>query len=195
MGQRSQPARWCGKAGEARLGAAWADMARRPYEYLVRRWNWKAAVTSATIRGGIFFATNLGAGRDAALGAMVTEFGYRTLLSGSIGSVIQALRACEPAWAAALTASVVLPIISHLVEFTVHFLRGTPRIKTSIGVSVGFTVISALFNLYAMRRGVLVVGGQGSQTLIEDLAALPRIFAGFISAGPLALWRLLRRSP
>ena len=158
----------------------WADIARHPYDYLVRRWNWKAGAISAVIRGCIYFATNLGAGRDAALAAMLTEFGYRTLLSGAIGSVTQALRECEPAWAAGLTALAVLPLIGHLVEFTVHFLRGTPRLGISVAVSISFTIISTLFNLYAMRRGVLVVADR-ARTLLEDLAAMPLLILGFVT--------------
>ncbi len=153
---------------------------RHPYDYLVRRWNWKAGAISAVIRGCIYFATNLGAGRDAALAAMLTEFGYRTLLSGAIGSVTQALRECEPALAAGLTALAVLPLIGHLVEFTVHFLRGTPRLGISVAVSISFTIISTLFNLYAMRRGVLVVGDR-ARTLLEDLAAMPLLILGFVT--------------
>jgi hypothetical protein len=181
-------------ANEFRLGEVWADILRRPYEYLVRRWNWKSAVTSAILRGAIFFTANLSAGRAAAVGAMLTEFSYRILFSGGVGSITQALRKCEPAWAAALSASVVLPVISHLVEFTVHLLRGTPRIRTSVAASVAFTILSALFNLYVMRRGVLVVGEAEDKTLLQDLAAIPRLIAGFVAAGPLALWRMLRRT-
>jgi hypothetical protein len=162
------------------LSAVWADIARHPYEYLVCRWNWKAGAVSAAIRGSIYFATNLGAGRDAALAAMLTEFGYRTLLSGAVGSVTQALRECEPAWAAALTALAVLPLAGHAVELTVHSLQGTPRLGISVAASVGFTVVSTLFNLYAMRRGVLVVGTR-SRTLLEDLAAMPRLIVDFVT--------------
>ncbi len=162
------------------LSAVWADVARHPYEYLVRRWNWKAGALSAAIRGGIYFATNLGAGREAALAAMLTEFGYRTLLSGAVGSVTQALRECEPAWAAAVTALAVLPLFGHLVEVAVHSLQGTPRLGISVVASMSFTVVSTLFNLYAMRRGVLLVGAR-ARTLVEDLAAMPRLIVDFVT--------------
>lgn len=162
------------------LSAVWAGIARHPYEYLVRRWNWKAGAVSAAIRGSIYFAANLGAGRYAALTAMLTEFGYRTLLSGAVGSVTQALRESEPAWAAGLTALAVLPLLGHLVEFAVHSLQGTPRLGISVMASVGFTVVSTLFNLYAMRRGVLVVGAR-ARTLLEDLAAMPRLIVDFVT--------------
>lgn len=162
------------------LGVVWADIGRHPYKYLVRRWNWKAGAVSAAIRGGIYFAANLGAGRDAALAAMLTEFGYRTLLSGAVGSVTQALRECEPAWAAALTALAVLPLFGHVVEFAVHSLQGTPRLGISVVASIGFTVVSTLFNLYAMRRGVLVVDTR-ARTLLEDLTAMPRLIVDFLT--------------
>lgn len=176
------------------LEAVWADIVRHPYEYLVRRWNWKSALTSAILRGAIFFVANLTAGRKAAVGAMLTEFGYRFFLSGGVGSVTQALRKCEPVWAAALSASVVIPAVSHMVEFTVHYLRGTPRIGASVSASIAFTILSALFNLYVMRRGVLVVGAE-RKSLLEDLAALPGLLVGFAAAGPLVLWRMIRRNP
>lgn len=139
------------------------DLTRHPFEYLVRRWNWKAGVISGILRGGIFFTANLPAGREAAFGALFAEFCYRILFSGAIGSLTEAMRKCEPAWAAALVASVALPVFGHVVEFTVHFLRGTPRLGTSIATSIGFSALSTLFNLYAMRRGVLVVGGSAGR--------------------------------
>jgi hypothetical protein len=170
----------------------WVDLSHHPYEYLVRRWNWKAGVISGMLRGGIFFTANLSAGREAAMGAMLAEFCYRILFSGGIGSLTEAMRKCEPAWAASLLASVLLPVLGHLVEFTVHYLRGTPRLGTSVAASIGFSALSTLFNLYAMRRGFLVVGGE-RRTLLQDMAALPRLLAGFVAGGPIALWKALRR--
>ena len=181
-----------GHATSVRVSDAWAEIARHPYQHLVLGWNWKSAVTSAILRGAIFFSTNLSAGRSAAVGALLTEFGYRALLSGVIGSVTQTLRTCQPYWAAALTASVVLPAFSHVVEFTVHSLRGTPRLMTSVSVSIGFSVLTVLFNLYAMRHGVLIADRE-HKSLLKDFAAMPRIILGFIAVVPLWLWRLWRR--
>lgn len=180
--------------GRPSLRAVWADIACHPYEYeyVVRRWNWKSAITSAILRGGIFFSTNLAAGRAAAVAALPTDLSYRVVLSGVVGSTTQALRICEAAWAAALTASVALPVLAHLVEITVHFLRGTPRLATSVGVSIGFTIVSTLFNLYVMRHGVLVVG-KDSKPLTEDLAAILRLIGGFLAVLPLAVRRTFRK--
>lgn len=167
------------------------DVLRHPWTHLVLRWNWKSAATSALMRGGLFFSTNLTAGWKAAAGAMLAEFVYRSAISGFYGSVTQSFRRAEPAWAASLFVMLVLPASSHAIEFCVHYLRGTPNLKTSVVASVCFTAVATLFNLYAMRRGVLVVD-DGKKSFAEDLRELPGVVGGFLVAGPLALVRLAR---
>jgi len=174
------------------VSAVWSQILRKPQIYLVAHWNWKSGATSAILRGAIYFFANLPSGFHSAGAAMLVEFSYRTFLSGACGSITQALRTAEPPWAAALSAMAILPLFGHLVEFTVHYFRGTPRLKSSIAISVGFTILATLFNLYAMRRGVLIIGS-GSRPLAQDYAALPRIIGGFIVAGPKALYQLVRR--
>ena len=143
------------------------------------------------MRGGIFFAANWSAGWHAAVGAMLTEFVWRTAVSGFYGSITQSFRRAEPAWLAALFITVLLPLTSHGLEFVIHYLRGTPNLGRSVAASVSFTALATAFNLYAMRRGVLVVD-EGQRSLAEDMRAMPAMIAGFLSAGPLTLWRALR---
>ncbi len=83
---------------------------------------------------------------------------------------------------------VLLPVCNHTMEFLVHWAHGTPKLKASILVSVGVTAVSTLFNWYAMRRGALLVAGEGD-SLGRDMRRMPRIIAEFVAAGPLALWR------
>ena len=65
------------------------------------------------------------------------------------------------------------------MEFVVHWLRGTRNLVPSVTASVIFTALSTLFNLYAMRRGALIVGsGRGS--LLEDLRRMPGLVLDFI---------------
>jgi hypothetical protein len=143
---------------------------------VLRSWNWKAAVLSSLPRAGLFLAVNLGAGVHAALGAMATELGYRGITAVFYGGLTQAVSRSHPRKAAAATAAIV--IVSHGIEFTIHWLRGTPNLRTSIAASVCFTILSTLFNLHAMRSGVLVTGS-GSSSFREDLRALPRTLASF----------------
>jgi hypothetical protein len=70
---------------------------------------------------------------------------------------------------------------SEYLEWLVHWSRGTPELAASIGVSIAFTTFSTAFNLFAMRRGVLVVGA-GSQSLLDDLRRMPRLMFSFIVA-------------
>ncbi len=167
------------------------QLCQTPGELLVRRWNWKSAVFSSLIRAAIFFCCNLTAGLHAAEGAMLAEFVYRGATSGFYGSLTQAFRKAEPAWQASVTVMVLLPLCSHSIEFVVHLLRHTPHLRTSIVSSACFTVVSTLFNLYAMRRGVLVTGA-GSGSVASDMRRIPGLIAGFVAAGPLALYRSLR---
>lgn len=174
------------------VAEALLSVVRHPFERLIRDWNWKSALTSTVLRAPIFFFVNLTAGRKAAFGALLTELVLRSLTSGIYGSLTEALRDAEPAWLAGLTASILMPVANHSLELLVHWLRGTPKLAHSILASVCFTVFSTLFNLYAMRRGALIVG-ENQQSLGHDLRRMPRLIGGFLAAGPLAIVRLLKR--
>jgi hypothetical protein len=155
------------------------DLLRHPRETLILRWNWKAAFFSSVCRAAVFFLANLSTGLDAATGAMLAEFGYRAVTAGFYGAITQAFRAAEPRREATLAITLGLPIVSHAIEFSVHWLRGTPNLRTSIVASFAFTVVSTLFSLHAMRQGVLVVG-HGSRSLGADVRLLPRTVVSFV---------------
>jgi len=163
---------------------------RNPFELLIARWNWKSSLFSSTLRAVIFLCANLTAGWRAATGAMLAEFLYRAFSAGFYGAITQALREAEPAWAAGMVAMIAVPAVSHSIELSIHLARGTPKIITSVVASVCFTAVSTLFNLYAMRRGALVVG-DGSDSVGGDLKRVPGLIGGFLAAGPKFVWRAL----
>jgi hypothetical protein len=146
------------------------------------RWNWKSALLSSLSRSAVFFFANLHAGPEAAIGAMLAELAYRGLTGGFYGGLTQALRSVQPRWLATVSALVGLPVFSHTIEFTAHWLRGTPDLRTSLIASVSFTLLSTMFHLHAMRRGILIVG-KGGRSLAADFASLPRILVSFIASG------------
>lgn len=154
------------------LGAALADLARRPVHWLVRQWNWKAALLSTLARGSIFFSVNLTASWDSAVNAVVTELLYRALMAGTLASVSQTFRHVQPAWQGSLLVLVALPALSHGIEFTVHSLRGTERLHASIAVSILFTICSCVLSYWLHRRSTLIVG-EGARPFREDLLHLP----------------------
>jgi hypothetical protein len=170
------------------IGQVFLEIGRDPFEYLIRRWNWKSVIFSPGLRAIIFLCVNLRAGWRAAVGAALVELLYRTPTAGVYGALTQAFRKAEPSWAAGITVMVLLPVVSHSIEFLVHYLHGTPKLGPSIIASVCFTALATLFNLFAMRRGVLVVG-RAESSLADDMRQIPRTILAFLIAGPLALYR------
>jgi len=150
---------------------------RNPGELLVRRWNWKSALYSSLMRSSIFFAVNMTAGLRAAFWAMFAEFVYRVVSAGFYGALTQAFRRVEPKLKGFIVAMIVLITVSHTIEFAIHWLRGTPNLAASVLVSMGVTCVSTVFNLHAMRRGVLITGKE-SHGLLKDLQLLPSLFRG-----------------
>jgi hypothetical protein len=173
--------------------AVFRGILRHPVRYLFRRWNWKSAVLSSLLRAAIFFSTNLIAGWRAALGAMLAELALRSVTSGFYGAITESFSLARPAWAATAVAMVALPFLAHSMEFVVHWVRGTPNLGLSIGTSVIFTALSTAFNLYAMRRGILVTNRDG-KSLRHDLGQIPPLLLAFILAGPREIARRLYRS-
>ena len=165
------------------VSEVFTGLVRHPVEHLIRRWNWKSALLSSLLRATIFFFTNLISGLHAALGAFLAELIFRGCTSGFYGAITESFSEARPAWAATLAAMVALPCMAHSLEFLVHWLRGTPKLGLSIGTSVIFTAFSTAFNLYAMRRGVLVTKGK-NHSLLHDLSQVPPLLLSFVLAGP-----------
>lgn len=136
---------------------------------------------SSSFRGGIFFAANLSAGLSAATGAMCAEFAYRSVAAGFYGAITQHFQAAKPRWLSGALLTIGIPVVSHSIEFGIHSIRHTPHLRTSLLASVGFTVLSTLFNIHAMRQGILRVGAEG-RSIRHDLVLLPRVIAAvFVS--------------
>src|ERR1700675_509501 len=165
------------------LAAVLLGIVRHPVQQLIRRWNWKSALLSSLLRATIFFFTNLVAGWHAAVGAMLADLVFLSATSGFYGAITESFSLARPVWAATAAAMLALPLVAHSLEFLVHWLRGTPKLGLSIGTSVIFTALSTAFNLYAMRRGVLVTS-KNSKSLRHDLGQIPPLLLAFVLAGP-----------
>lgn len=122
---------------------------------------------------------------------MLAEWVFRAATSGFYGAITQTLGEVEPEWQGMAGAMVLLPLVSHSLEFLLHWLRHTPHLAASLLSSMIFTMFSTLFNLYMMRRGTMLVG-RGAPSLRADLRAMPRMIGGFLAALPLWTWRTLR---
>jgi hypothetical protein len=154
-----------------------------------RWWNWKSAVISAAMRGPIFFFASLSLGLRAAALALLLDASFRTVLAGFMGALTQAVRYIQPTWIPALIVVVGMPVVNHTIEYFVH--RHNMRLGVAMGISIGFSMISGAFELFAMRRGTLVVT-EHSQSLVHDILRFPWLVADFVRAGFRALLRLGR---
>jgi hypothetical protein len=171
------------------VGQVVVGLVRHPIDRLVLRWNWKSALLSSGTRALLFFFVNLTAGLDAAVAAMMTELTFRGTTAGFYGAITQAFSRATPAWAAMITAMVVLPVLTHSLEFGIHWLRGTERLTASVLASCVFTALSTLFNVFAMSRGALIVGA-GRASLADDMRRMPGLLGAFFAAPVRAVVRV-----
>ena len=113
--------------------------------------------------------------------AVMVELSFRFFTSGISGALVQSFRRARPVWLATLMVSISLPVFSHSIEFFTHYAQETyfntifaasqnNSRQKAFAISVLFSVLSALFNLFMMRHGVLLVGaGEETKTLWGDL--------------------------
>lgn len=146
-------------------------------------WNWKAAWLSVLLRAPIFLGVTIRRGFRVSASAILVECLYCAVTAGFYGAIVQSLRDAEPQWLTLLFLTVVIPSIFQVFEFVLHWLHGTPHLKIAEFISIGVSAVSALFNWYAMRRGVLLVGGEGG-SFSSDIRRLPRLIFSFVTSGP-----------
>ena len=157
-------------------------MARRPQQ-LLALWNWKSAALSIILRGPIFLAAAARRGWEAALAALFTESIFCAVTAGFYGAITQRLKDAQPQWLTGVLLAVVIPVVFQGLEYLLHWFRGTPHLRIAAIVSLIVGSISALFNWYAMRRGTLLVGGEG-KSFGRDLYRIPILLLSFFAVLP-----------
>jgi hypothetical protein len=158
---------------------------RHPLQSMIMRWNWKAASLSALLRASIYLTAYIKHGMAEAIGVTVALSVFRFLFGGVNGAIIQSYRRVQPAWHAVLTVPLFLAALSHVMEYFVltgydSVIGPIPK-KNAILYSVIVSIISAIFNLFAMRRGVLIVKDETMQSFWRDLVRMPWLIFEFIS--------------
>lgn len=159
-----------------------SNLLRRPLR-VVSLWNWKAAWLSIILRAPIFLGATIRRGFRISASAILVECLYCAITAGFYGAIVQNLRDAEPQWLTLLFLTVAIPSVFQVFEFLLHRLHGTPHLKLAEFISIGVSAVSALFNWYAMRRGALLVGGEGG-SFGSDVRRLPRLIFSFVTSGP-----------
>jgi len=182
------------------VGDVFRSLAAHPAQ-IITRWNWKAALLGALLRAS-FYVTVYKASKEnwrAAMAAAMVEFTFRFVTSGVSGALVQSFRRATPAWLATLIVTISLPTISHSIEYFTHYAQEryfseifpaseNKSRQIAFAVSVLFSVLSAMFNLFIMRHGVLLVGaGQESKSLWSDIKRFPLLIVEFLSFLPIEI--------
>ena len=180
------------------IGEALLSLWRDPGIF-IRHWNYKGAILSGGLRGANFLFMNLvrGESLEHTLGITLAQFTFRFLFAGVGGAMIQSLRRVEPAWKALVTILLIVPVISHIIEFFVQvgfsYFTGTPIDYRSIVSSICISIFSALFSLFIMRRNVMIVGETGSQSLLRDIINMPKMVFDFLAFIPHEIAAMIKR--
>ena len=164
------------------LSAVLTGFVLDPRRTLVRYWNWKSAVMSSLVRGGHLLRRQ----RHPQPRSGQLSLHHRARLARLDLRLLRRnhpnLSYVRPVWKSALGALILLPVANHVLEFIAHWARGTEKLWESIIASVCFTALSSLYHVFIMRRGVMIVG-DGSQSLLRDLAIAPK-YAVLFAASP-----------
>ncbi len=183
------------------------NLVRHPLQ-VITRWNWKAALLGAILRAS-FYYTVYQASRESwivTLTAVLVELVFRFITTGVAGAIVQSFRRATPFWVANVIVSIMLPALSHSIEFLTHWAQeryffdifaasenGVAR-QRAFAISVLFSVISVLFNLFAMRHGVLLVGaGEETNSFGTDIKRLPRMLSEFTAYLPVMIAKNLEK--
>ena len=187
------------------IGDVFSSIFSHPFQ-IVKRWNWKVALIGSSVRAFIYLVTYKATNSwVVTLAAVFVELGFRFFTSGFFGALTQSFRRANPAWLASLTVTIVFPLVSHIVEYFTHFAQEkwfsdvlpvsgneVSRLQ-SFAISVLFSVLSALFNMYMMRHGVLLVGaGEETKSFKDDLKSIPQLVVDFTIYLPNQIVRFAR---
>ena len=192
---------------EMSVADVFANLIQHPLQVFTR-WNWKSALLGTVMRASVYFAV-FKANKNSwlvILTAVMVEIVFRMITSGISGALIQSFRRATPAWLATLIITVSLPIFGHSVEFATHYIQEeyfstifptatNHSRQQAFAISVFVSVLSAMFNIYMMRNGVMLVGaGEETKSLWGDLKGIPYLVSEFTLFLPKQIIRFVNNS-
>ncbi|HSZ15456.1 MAG TPA: hypothetical protein VK764_00050 [Terracidiphilus sp.] len=154
---------------------AWSSVCARA----LACWNWKCALLSATTRSLVYLGAMAHSGSHGRLSVIAVELGYVTVTAGLYAGLQQ--RALSLRWHALgnLIVTLGVPGLAQTLDWWTHRMAGAAApVRATVAVSI-FTLVSALFHLHVMRRGVFLTGGD-SRTLADDFRGMPRLILSFV---------------
>ncbi len=142
-------------------------------------WNWKCALLSATARSLVYLAALARSRHHGRVSIVLVEIAYVALTAGLYAGMQQRALGLRSRLIGNLTVALAVPALSQAIDWLAHRFAGAPvPLRAMIAVSI-FTLVSALFHLYVMRRGVFL-SGRG-HSLGDDFRRIPRLVAAFVA--------------
>src|SRR5258708_32192654 len=175
------------------LRHALGNIVREPVSILWRRWNWKASVLSIVFRAPDYLAASVRRGWRETFAALFVDSACGACTAGFYGAFVWAIRDAQPAWLRGLVITLFLPAVLQGVEYGVHWLRGTQHLHAVLLGSTAVSAVSSLFNWFVMKRGALLVAGEGTP-FRRDLRRLPLLAVSFAITGPRWIWQRARNA-
>lgn len=153
---------------------------REAWLFPLTHWNWKAALITAICRAGACMAALWHSPLYAREHFGVVEAVYVLLTAGIFSAWQQQALDVKPrklAWAITVLA---IPLGSLAGDSALHLWLDYGNMRAlGIGALI-VTVASAMFHWHLMRNGVMLVGEQ-SGSLMDDMKQIPRLCATFFS--------------
>lgn len=187
------------------VGDVFRNLAQHPLQILTR-WNWKAALLGAIFRASFYFTVYKTSKESwmVTLTAVLLELVFRFFTGGISGALVQSFRKATPTWLATMIITISLPLFSHIVEFITHYSQENlfsnvfaasenKAREKAFAVSVLISALSAIFNIFIMQRGVLLVGaGKETKSLWGDVKRIPHLVVEFMSILPIKILTAMR---
>lgn len=146
-------------------------------------WNWKCALLSATVRSAVYVAALAHDRLHSAPMLVAVEIAYVTLTAGLWAGLQQRALGLRSRLAGNAAIAVGVPGLAQFCDWLAHHAVGPAAPPRALAAVCVFTLISALFHLHVMRRGVFLTGPEG-RSLGDDFRRMPRMVAGFAMALP-----------
>ncbi|MGA8162916.1 MAG: hypothetical protein WA374_16510 [Acidobacteriaceae bacterium] len=152
-----------------------------PWLFPFTHWNWKVALLTALLRGGVCVAALRHVEVHARRHFGIVEAAFVLLTCGFLSALQQqslSLRTERLAWLACV---VVVPLVSLGMDAGLHFWLDGRRTQ-QLGIpALAFTLFSATFHWHMIRNGALLIGEE-AHSLGTDLRRIPRLIVSYFTA-------------
>ena len=129
---------------------------------------------SAAVRSLVYLAAMARSGLHGRLAVVAVEMAYVTLTSGLYAGMQQRALALRSHIFGNLIVVVGVPGLAQFLDWLTHRAVGPAAPPRAILAASIFTLVSTLFHLHIMRRGVFLTGHTG-RTLADDFRRMPRL--------------------